>query len=229
LAQDALETLERFAARVRDSNTADFRQRSCLYRLRRRRTPDVILGTRAAQDPKSDHSQTLRKMSFDDDDRKSDNSSPEPLQSPTGSPRAKLSLPLHFARRHHKPIPEHDEEGYAEYLKQRDQVLRMAVEHLERGLAKRSPVERIDLQGTTLTLRLHNGRQSKLSQQELAELQKSTHFDKKELQQWYKGVFLNSLIHSKQIKKSAARCGCGAALEAWESGSLTLLSTKQAS
>jgi hypothetical protein len=31
-------------------------------------------------------------------------------------------------------------------------------------------------------------RQSKLSQQELAELQKATHFDKKELQQWYKGL-----------------------------------------
>lgn len=30
-------------------------------------------------------------------------------------------------------------------------------------------------------------RQSKLSQEQLAELQKSTHFDKKELQQWYKG------------------------------------------
>ncbi|KAF2101858.1 neuronal calcium sensor 1 [Rhizodiscina lignyota] len=30
-------------------------------------------------------------------------------------------------------------------------------------------------------------KQSKLSQQELAELQKATHFDKKELQQWYKG------------------------------------------
>jgi len=29
--------------------------------------------------------------------------------------------------------------------------------------------------------------QSKLSQQELIDLQKSTHFDKKELQQWYKG------------------------------------------
>ncbi|KAF2862211.1 EF-hand [Piedraia hortae CBS 480.64] len=30
-------------------------------------------------------------------------------------------------------------------------------------------------------------RQSKLSQQELVDLQKSTHFDKKELQHWYKG------------------------------------------
>ena len=35
-----------------------------------------------------------------------------------------------------------------------------------------------------LTYRLS---QSKLSQQELTELQKATHFDKKELQQWYKG------------------------------------------
>jgi hypothetical protein len=31
-------------------------------------------------------------------------------------------------------------------------------------------------------------RQSKLSQEQLTELQRSTHFDKKELQQWYKGV-----------------------------------------
>lgn len=30
--------------------------------------------------------------------------------------------------------------------------------------------------------------QSKLSQEQLSELQRSTHFDKKELQQWYKGV-----------------------------------------
>ena len=32
-------------------------------------------------------------------------------------------------------------------------------------------------------------RQSKLSQDQLMELQKSTHFDKRELQQWYKGVY----------------------------------------
>jgi hypothetical protein len=33
-------------------------------------------------------------------------------------------------------------------------------------------------------------RQSKLSQEQLSELQRSTHFDKKELQQWYKGKFV---------------------------------------
>jgi hypothetical protein len=35
-------------------------------------------------------------------------------------------------------------------------------------------------------------RQSKLSQEQLTELQRSTHFDKKELQQWYKGEFMCS-------------------------------------
>jgi hypothetical protein len=34
----------------------------------------------------------------------------------------------------------------------------------------------------------HKFRQSKLSQEQLSELQRSTHFDKKELQQWYKGT-----------------------------------------
>lgn len=32
--------------------------------------------------------------------------------------------------------------------------------------------------------------QSKLSQEQLNQLQKDTHFDKKELQQWYKGVYI---------------------------------------
>ena len=35
-------------------------------------------------------------------------------------------------------------------------------------------------------------RQSKLSQEQLSELQRSTHFDKKELQQWYKGMSLST-------------------------------------
>lgn len=36
-----------------------------------------------------------------------------------------------------------------------------------------------------------NGSQSKLSQEQLSQLQKDTHFDKKELQQWYKGQGLH--------------------------------------
>lgn len=36
---------------------------------------------------------------------------------------------------------------------------------------------------------VHPHSQSKLTQQELSDLQKATHFDKKELQQWYKGTY----------------------------------------
>ena len=45
--------------------------------------------------------------------------------------------------------------------------------------------QQIDTFEKKLTRALH--RQSKLSQDELNQLQKDTHFDKKELQQWYKG------------------------------------------
>lgn len=41
--------------------------------------------------------------------------------------------------------------------------------------------------------------QSKLTQQELSELQRATHFDKKELQQWYKGT-------SREEYSSAPSC-----------------------
>jgi Ca2+-binding EF-hand superfamily protein len=40
-----------------------------------------------------------------------------------------------------------------------------------------------------------SARQSKLSQQDLADLQKVTKFDKKELQQWYKGGCISTLRH----------------------------------
>lgn len=46
-------------------------------------------------------------------------------------------------------------------------------------------MENIKLENEKLIVRYYS--QSKLSQQELADLQKATHFDKKELQQWYKG------------------------------------------
>lgn len=38
-------------------------------------------------------------------------------------------------------------------------------------------------------------RQSKLSPAQLDELQKATHFDKKELQQWYKGTYAPGPLH----------------------------------
>jgi hypothetical protein len=48
-------------------------------------------------------------------------------------------------------------------------------------------------------LTVHFRSQSKLSQQELSDLQKATHFDKKELQQWYKGELAVEYAHTALI------------------------------
>lgn len=74
-----------------------------------------------------------------------------------------------------------------DYTADRMTALRTAIHHLEEELGLRSTVSRISLETDRLTLHPHNS-QSKLSQQELSDLQKATHFDKKELQQWYKGM-----------------------------------------
>ena len=94
--------------------------------------------------------------------------------------------PLNFARLHHADIPHHDDPGYTHYKAARDGALANAVREFEQELGARSAVEHICLENEKLIVRHYS--QSKLSQQELADLQKATHFDKKELQQWYKGA-----------------------------------------
>jgi hypothetical protein len=83
-------------------------------------------------------------------------------------------------------VPLHDEPGYDHYCTARDVTLANGVNSFEEALAAMTPLARIELEDGTLTVHYHS--QSKLSQQELADLQKATHFDKKELQQWYKGT-----------------------------------------
>lgn len=94
--------------------------------------------------------------------------------------------PLKFARLHHADIPNHDNPGYTDYRAARDGALANAVREFELELGARSAVDHICLENEKLIVR--HCSQSKLSQQELADLQKATHFDKKELQQWYKGA-----------------------------------------
>jgi len=94
--------------------------------------------------------------------------------------------PLNFARQHNTEVPHHGDPGYSRYRGMRDVVLRNGVKAFENALSSSSPVEYIILQNEKLIVQYHS--QSKLSQQELADLQKATHFDKKELQQWYKGT-----------------------------------------
>jgi hypothetical protein len=83
-------------------------------------------------------------------------------------------------------VPQPDEPGYTHYKTARDGALATAVRQFEHELGDRCAVERLQLENEKLIVQYYS--QSKLSQQELADLQKATHFDKKELQQWYKGA-----------------------------------------
>lgn len=127
--------------------------------------------------------------SFDDDDSGLGSSSDHlPLGTREIPLLAHDHAPLKFARQHHKDashVPHHDEPGYHHYCTARDVTLSCGVKSLEKELWSRAPVEHLELENETLIVHYHS--QSKLSQQELADLQKATHFDKKELQQWYKG------------------------------------------
>jgi neuronal calcium sensor 1 len=100
--------------------------------------------------------------------------------------------PLHFARPRPLHIPQPGEPGYDNYLGHRERAFEMGVKSMEHELASKSPVDHVVLEVDRLILQFHS--QSKLSQQELADLQKATHFDKKELQQWYKGTILQRII-----------------------------------
>ncbi|UPX09883.1 Calcium-binding protein NCS-1 [Ascochyta rabiei] len=93
--------------------------------------------------------------------------------------------PLKFARPRHADIPHRTEVGYVHYKAVMGVALANAVCEFRKELASRSAVEYLKLENEKLIVRYYS--QSKLSQQELADLQKATHFDKKELQQWYKG------------------------------------------
>jgi len=94
--------------------------------------------------------------------------------------------PPKFARLHHAEIPRPDDPGYAHYKAARNSAFATAVRCFESELGARCAVECLHLENEKLIVRHYS--QSKLSQQELADLQKATHFDKKELQQWYKGA-----------------------------------------
>jgi hypothetical protein len=94
--------------------------------------------------------------------------------------------PLRFARRHHSDIPRHDEAGYTRYKDMLEIALANAIRELKDELGSRCTIKCLEIQNQKLIV--YHYSQSKLSQQELADLQKATHFDKKELQQWYKGA-----------------------------------------
>lgn len=108
---------------------------------------------------------------------------------------------VNYARTRPYHIPRHTSGSYVAFKRQQQTAFRAAVHHLEQELGQRSTVLYITMRKERLTLHPHS--QSKLSQQELSDLQKATHFDKKELQQWYKGTVT---FQFKLNKVAQGRC-----------------------
>jgi Ca2+-binding EF-hand superfamily protein len=106
-----------------------------------------------------------------------------------GGPESKLALPLKHARARPAMIPRRISTRWPAWHKKHGRALEIAVTIFAEGMMNRCPLKDIKIleQKAELTWHANDDSQSKLSQQELADLQKATHFDKKELQQWYKG------------------------------------------
>lgn len=120
------------------------------------------------------------------------------------SPR--LAAVNHARSRPSRP-PRPVSSSYPAFKAKQDCALKIGLHDLEEELDKATGVNMIEMLKGKLTV--HFRSQSKLSQQELSELQKATHFDKKELQQWYKGAstcnFPGSEKESLGLTKPIAR------------------------
>ena len=93
---------------------------------------------------------------------------------------------INHARTRPVRIPRIVSPSYPEFHSKQVAALKIGVVDLEEKIASATGIARIELDEEKLTFFPFLS-QSKLSQQELSDLQKATHFDKKELQQWYKG------------------------------------------
>jgi hypothetical protein len=96
-----------------------------------------------------------------------------------------LAGPVNHARRRPSHVPRHASGSYPAFKAKQECALKIGCHGLAEEITKSTGIDKIEVLREKLTF--HRRSQSKLSQQELSELQKATHFDKKELQQWYKG------------------------------------------
>ncbi|KAK8154853.1 hypothetical protein IWX90DRAFT_392567 [Phyllosticta citrichinensis] len=92
---------------------------------------------------------------------------------------------INVGRTRGEEVPKPGSDGYDSYASRRKLALETAANERRRELFSRTSVQDLTIQGHGLIVEFRS--QSKLTQQELSDLQKATHFDKKELQQWYKG------------------------------------------
>jgi phosphoribosyl-AMP cyclohydrolase len=132
----------------------------------------------------------------------------EPDDMSTGSPAQGEGVAVlgsvNRARRRPSRVPRPDSMSYSTYKAKQEFALKIGVHGLQEEMAKSTGVGKIDvLKGK---LMVHFRSQSKLSQQELSDLQKATHFDKKELQQWYKGEFAAEVAHVALLERVLTKC-----------------------
>ena len=95
--------------------------------------------------------------------------------------------PINYARPRPFRVPRVMSERYLAYKGKQECALKISVWDFEENMKHLTKISRFELCRDKLTVRYDVCSQSKLSQQELSDLQKATHFDKKELQQWHKG------------------------------------------
>ncbi|CAK1366803.1 Calcium-binding protein NCS-1 [Cercospora beticola] len=108
-------------------------------------------------------------------------------QEPSQSQERRGSIATsHHARPRPYHIPRYVSQTYPQFKAKQECALRIGIKDLEHQITKSTGVSHLEMELDKLTVH-HKTSQSKLSQQELVDLQKATHFDKKELQQWYKG------------------------------------------
>ena len=92
---------------------------------------------------------------------------------------------LNYARRRPSHVPRPVSQSYPAFKQKQACALKIGLKDFEEQTTKATGISYFQMMKEKLTIHFHS--QSKLSQQELSDLQKATHFDKKELQQWYKG------------------------------------------
>jgi hypothetical protein len=125
-----------------------------------------------------------------DDEQKVHDIIPDTLMADAPSPTPRrTSIAGHAARPRPCHIPRSESESYPSFKAKQECALLISLKEFAREFSRSTGVTHTETSTHTLTVH-HSHSQSKLSQQELLDLQKATHFDKKELQQWYKGVLL---------------------------------------
>ena len=103
-----------------------------------------------------------------------DEVNPSAVPSKRHERKGSLSGAFNYARARPFHLPRHVSESYPSFKGKQECALRIALHDLEREITKSTGMTRLDMHKEKLTVHLHS--QSKLSQQELGDLQKATHF-----------------------------------------------------